>query len=162
MYSVEHNLAIQSRHGAVIFNHIGPGQRADFVVSGFAKQIMEIKKGRRDPVVFVGNIDVTRDFTDVRDIVQAYKTLVEHGENGEVYNICSGREFLVRDVLTKLVEIAEARVTIEEDPGRFRAAEQQRHVGSYLKLHRAAGWRSQFQIDESLRDILDYWGREIR
>lgn len=139
------------------FNHIGPGQREEFVVSGFAKQIVEIKKGRRDATVRVGDIDVTRDFTDVRDIVLAYKALVENGESGETYNVCSGQEFAIRDILARLIDIAGVKVTVEPDPALLRPVQQRRQVGCYSKLRRATGWKPSIQIDQSLQEILVYW-----
>ena len=88
------------------FNHLGPGQAEWFVASDFAKQLAEIKRGRREPVVRVGSIDVTRDFTDVRDVVRAYFLLLAGGTNGEVYNVCSGREHSIRTILKRLIELA--------------------------------------------------------
>src|SRR5262249_17980993 len=85
------------------FNHLGPGQSERFAVSGFAKQIIEIKKGRRAPILWAGDIHVTRDFTDVRDIVRAYQLLVEHGENGESYNVCSGIETSLQEIVDRLM-----------------------------------------------------------
>src|SRR6185312_14920569 len=144
------------------FNHIGPGQRENFVVSAFAKQIIEIKKGLREPILRVGDIDVTRDFTDVRDIVMAYKVLIERGESGEAYNICSGKEVMVREILVRLAEIAGVKVAVVQDPTLFRSGEQRRHVGSYCKLRRATGWQPSIEIDHSLGEILNHWEKELR
>src|SRR5207253_11347484 len=80
-------------------NHIGAGQSERFVVSDFARQVVEIRKGLRPPLIRTGDIDVTRDFTDVRDVVEAYLLLLEQGRRGEVYNVCSGLEHSIRDVL---------------------------------------------------------------
>jgi GDP-4-dehydro-6-deoxy-D-mannose reductase len=143
------------------FNHIGPGQREEFAVSGFAKQLIEIKLGRRKPVLRVGDLEVTRDFTDVRDIVRAYKALLEFGETGKAYNVCSGKELAIKDIVTKLVEIAGLNVTVENDPGLFRLTEQRRHAGCYCRLRRKTGWRPSIEIEQSLREILHYWEKRL-
>jgi len=139
------------------FNHIGPGQSERFVIAGLAKQLVQIKLGLQDPKIFVGNIEVTRDFTDVRDIVRAYKLLLEKGSSGEVYNVCSGREYRIRDLLEKMLEIAGVNVEIAVDPVRLRAAEQKRALGSFQKLNRATGWSPSIPIEKSLGDILSDW-----
>src|SRR5437867_7118859 len=97
------------------FNHIGRGQSDRFVVSDFARQIAAIKQGRHQPVVAVGDIDVTRDFTDVADVVRAYFALLEHGSSGEIYNVCSGKDRSIRSILERLAELAGIDVSIEAD-----------------------------------------------
>jgi GDP-4-dehydro-6-deoxy-D-mannose reductase len=139
------------------FNHIGPGQSERFAISNFAKQIIEIQAARREAVLSVGDIDVSRDFTDVRDVARAYTLLLEHGRNGEVYNVCSGVERSVRSLLVRLLELAHLEARIEQDPARLRKAEQQRVYGSYQKLRADTGWEPQNSIDQSLTDILQTW-----
>jgi GDP-4-dehydro-6-deoxy-D-mannose reductase len=136
------------------FNHIGPGQSTQFAVPAFARQIAEIRRGTRPPFVEVGDIDVTRDFTDVRDIVLAYFALLEKGHSGERYNVCSGRERTVRSLLERLVSLAGTEVEIRPDPARMRPAEQRRAVGDPAKIRNATGWYAQTPIDESLAAIL--------
>ena len=143
------------------FNHIGPGQSERFVVSDFAKQVIEIKKGRRKPTLHVGDIDVTRDFTDVRDAAAAYALLLERGVNGEIYNVCSGVERSVRSLSVRLLEMANVDACIEQDPTRLRVGEQRRFRGSYDKLRRDTGWEPATSIDQSLRDILQYWEEQL-
>ena len=143
------------------FNHIGPRQSERFVVSDFARQVVEIKLGRRQPTVSVGDIDVTRDFTDVRDVVQAYFALLRDGENGEVYNVCSGREQSIRALLLRLAAIAGVKIAIRQDPKRLRKSEQRRVVGDPGKMERATGWRSTTELDESLSLMLHQWEQEI-
>ena len=104
------------------FNHIGWGQSDRFVLSNFARQIVEIRQGRRGPAVAVGDIDVTRDFTDVRDVVHAYFALFASGASGEVYNVCSGRDRSIRSLLDRLAELAGVAITIEQDRARLRKA----------------------------------------
>lgn len=144
------------------FNHIGAGQSARFVISDFAKQLIEIKKGMKEPVIRTGDIDVTRDFLDVRDVVRAYVALLTRGENGEVYNVCSGVERSVRTILGRMMEISGVKPTIVQEPGRFRLSEQKRVVGSPAKLRKHTSWAETISIDESLEAILNYWEQEIK
>ena len=144
------------------FNHLGPGQAEHFVVPDFAKQVTEIKLGRREPVLKVGAIDVTRDFTDVRDVVQAYLALMERGESGEAYNVCSGREFSIREILEELIRLAEVECRIIVDNARLRADERKRNRGSFEKLAKCTGWNPRITLTESLRDVLAYWELKFR
>jgi GDP-4-dehydro-6-deoxy-D-mannose reductase len=139
------------------FNHIGPGQSDRFVVSDFARQVIEIRRREREPVIYTGDIDVTRDFTDVRDVVKAYDLLLARGRGGEVYNVCSGSEFSIRDVLARLLKLAGVEAAIERDPLRLRNAEQRRICGSPQKLERDTGWTRHYSLDQSLTDILLDW-----
>jgi len=144
------------------FNHLGPGQAEHFVVPDFAKQVTEIKLGRREPVLNVGAIDVTRDFTDVRDVVQAYLALMERGESGEAYNVCSGREYSIREILEELIRLAEVECRIIVDNARLRAVERKRNRGSFEKLAKCTGWNPRITLTESLRDVLAYWELKFR
>ncbi len=143
------------------FNHIGPGQSERFALSDFAKQITEIKLRRHEPLLHVGDIDVTRDFTDVRDIVRAYGLLLERGKNGEVYNVCSGREYSIRSLLLRLIAIAGIDVTICQDNDRLRPSEQRRILGSFDKLRKDTGWEPKIAIEQTLHDILDDWSAKL-
>lgn len=143
------------------FNHIGPGQSEHFVVSDFAKQVIEIKFGLRPPVIMVGDVDVTRDFTDVRDVIRAYLLLLERGEDGEVYNVCSGRETSVRDILEMQLAMAGINAEIRKDSRRLRQIEQRRVVASYEKLHQATGWRPEITLEQSIKDILADWEKRL-
>jgi len=142
------------------FNHIGPGQGDQFVVSGFARQVNAIAHGGAEPVVEVGDIDVTRDFLDVRDVIAAYFRLFARGRAGETYNVCSGVERSVRQVLERLLELAGVHATTRAASGRMRPAEQRRMRGSSARLHRDTGWSPSVDLDDSLRAILAYWENE--
>ncbi|MCY0872976.1 MAG: GDP-mannose 4,6-dehydratase, partial [Acidithiobacillus caldus] len=144
------------------FNHIGPGQSPRFVLADFARQVMEIHLGRRVPVLQVGDIDVTRDFTDVRDVVRAYGLLLERGRNGEVYNVCSGREYRIRDLLQQLLALAGVDARIEQDLARLRRAEQRRMVASFAALERDTGWQPVIPMERSLQDVLNDWENALR
>ena len=144
------------------FNHIGSGQSEHFVIPAFARQIAEIRKGLRPPVIEVGDIDVTRDFTDVRDVVRAYFALLERGARGELYNVCSGVERSVRSLLETMIDLAGIEVEIRRDPQRMRPAEQRRAVGDASKLHGATGWRATTPIRESLAAVLQSFEGESK
>jgi GDP-4-dehydro-6-deoxy-D-mannose reductase len=144
------------------FNHIGPGQSPRFAIADFARQVTEIRLGRRAPVLQVGDIDVTRDFTDVRDVVRAYGLLLERGANGECYNVCSGREYRIRDLLQQLITMAGIEASIEQDPARLRRAEQRRMVASFAALHRDTGWQPAIPMEESLQDLLNDWEKALK
>ena len=139
------------------FTHIGPGQSDRFAVSNFAKQIAEIKSGRREPVLYVGDLEATRDYTDVRDIVGAYDLLLQKGANGGIYNVCSGTERPTRLLLNRLLDIAGVSAAISQDPARTRASEQRRVCGNNKKLVEATGWRQSISLDTTLANILSYW-----
>lgn len=143
------------------FNHIGPGQSERFVASSFARQLAEIKLGRRDPVIAVGDVDVTRDVTDARDVVKAYLLLLEQGSTAEIYNVCSGRECWIRDILTTLIELSGVDARFFQDPAKLRTTDQQRLLGSFDKLQRRTGWTPAIELRASLRDTLAYWEREL-
>jgi GDP-4-dehydro-6-deoxy-D-mannose reductase len=108
-----------------------------------------------------GNLDVTRDFSDVRDVVDAYFALIEHGRRGEVYNIGTGRETRLRDVLDTLMRIAGVRAELSTDPTRVRPDEQQRMVADVTKIERDTGWRARIPLEDTLQDILDDWKGKV-
>ena len=151
----------QTQRFAVImtrsFNQLGPGQSERFAISNFGRQIVAIRRGERESVLSVGDIDVTRDYTDVRDAVDAYMLLLERGRNGETYNVCSGSERSMRSILMRMLELAGVEARIEQDASRMRSAEQRRMWGSFEKLRRDTGWQPSIGIDQSLRDILQFW-----
>jgi GDP-4-dehydro-6-deoxy-D-mannose reductase len=144
------------------FNHIGPGQSDRFAIADFARQLVEMRLGRREPILRVGDIDVTRDFTDVRDVVRAYFRLLGNGKNGEVYNVCSGAEYVIRYLLERLCDLARIDVKIEKDMSRFRPTEFRRMCGSYAKLEADTGWHPKIDIETSLLDILNDWESRLK
>ena len=144
------------------FNHIGPGQSDRFAVSDFARQVAEVKVGRRPPVVRVGNLDVTRDFTDVHDVVGAYLALLDRGEAGEIYNVCSGAEHSLRSLLEALISMGGVEVRIEAEGARMRRTEQPRMCGDGTKIRLATGWLPTTPIGESLRGALQSWEEKIK
>lgn len=143
------------------FNHTGAGQRDVFVLPSFARQIAEIKLGRREPVIRVGNLDVKRDFLDVRDVCDAYMALLERGNRGLTYNVCSGRSYGLRDLLDRLCDIAGVEVKIEVDPDRLRPADTPELRGDPARILNDTGWSPQTPIEETLRSLYESWEREI-
>ena len=139
------------------FNHEGPRRGPVFVASDFAKQIADIEKGRRPPVLQVGNLEARRDFTDVRDMVRAYWLALEKCEPGEVYNICTGKAWSIREVLDLLLSMTSAKIEVRQDPARLRPSDVPVLVGDYSKFARTTGWRPTISFDQTLRDMLEYW-----
>jgi len=142
------------------FNHIGPGQRADFVCSSFARQIAQMKAGQIPAVLRTGNLQPERDFTDVRDVVEAYWIAATQGVSGEVYNVASGQPCRMSEIVSWLCELAGVEATIETDPAKLRASEPMRLYGSAAKL-RGLGWTPRIPLKQSLHDILNYWSEII-
>jgi GDP-4-dehydro-6-deoxy-D-mannose reductase len=144
------------------FNHIGPGQSERFVVSDLTRQFARIKAGLQSARITMGNVNVSRDFTDVRDVVRAYLSLVEQGQRGETYNICSGRAVALAQVIDELQHIAGVLADIEVDPTRIRSNEQLVAYGSADLITQATGWQPAIGLQQSLRDTYEYWTREIQ
>lgn len=142
------------------FNHIGPRQESRFVTSSFARQIAQIETGA-DPVIKVGNLSACKDFTDVRDTVRAYHAIVEQGAAGEVYNVCTGKSLRVKSILEELVGQASMPISVEIDPERYRPEPPVNYYGDHAWLTRRTGWLPEIPIQTTLRDILDYWRRQI-
>jgi len=144
------------------FNHIGPGQREQFVVPSFVKQVMQAKKsGARRCHIRTGNTQVIRDFLDVRDVVRAYHSLFEAGRSGEVYNICSGTGRSLDQVLAVLGDVTEMTINHQADPELLRPNELAAIVGSFDKAKRELGWEPLITFRESLIDLVAYWGRQL-
>ena len=139
------------------FNHSGPRRGEVFVISNFAKQIAEIEKGYREPIIKVGNLDAIRDFTDVRDVVIAYLLAVEKCEAGEVYNISSGNGIEIKNILKKLMEMSTKEIKIENDPLRMRPSDVNILLGDSTKFMQKTGWKPEIPIEKTLKDTLDYW-----
>jgi GDP-4-dehydro-6-deoxy-D-mannose reductase len=139
------------------FNHEGPRRGPVFVASDFAKQIADIERGRREPVLHVGNLEARRDFTDVRDMVRAYWLALEKGEPGEVYNICSGKAYAIREVLDLLLGMTKSRIEVRPDPKRLRPSDVPVLLGDHAKFSAVTGWQPTIPFERTLADMLDYW-----
>ncbi|TSC71971.1 MAG: GDP-D-mannose dehydratase [Parcubacteria group bacterium Gr01-1014_38] len=139
------------------FPHFGPGQKPGFFTADVASQLAAIAAGDRPPVLRVGNLDVVRDYTDVRDVVRAYTLLLERGVLGEVYNVGSGHGVAIRELLDELIRLAGVRVRVEQDPEKARPTEIPALIGDSAKLRAATGWAPIIPLSQTLQDILAWW-----
>jgi GDP-4-dehydro-6-deoxy-D-mannose reductase len=143
------------------FNHTGPGQREDFVLANFARQVAEIKRGTREPVIEVGNLDIRRDFLDVRDVCDAYVVLLKKGHAGETYNVCSGNSYRIRDLLDRLCALAQIKVDVRVDEARIRPVDMPDLRGNGTKIYEHTGWRPKLDINQTLKSMLEDWDRKL-
>lgn len=139
------------------FSHTGPGQSPDFVCPGFAKQMAEACLEKREPVLSVGDLTALRDFTDVRDVVRGYRLLMEKGENGQAYNICSGQSRKISDILEILLSFCDKEIRVESDPEKLRPVTIPETRGSSEKITSATGWEPEIPFNKTLQDIYDHW-----
>ncbi len=143
------------------FNHTGPRRGDVFICSNFAKQIALIEKKKQEPVIFVGNLDAQRDFTDVRDIVRAYWLSLEKGKKGEVYNIGTGKAYRVKDILDMLLSLAGDDVEVRVDPDRLRPSDVPILLSDSTKFRKITGWEPNIPFTQSLKDLLDFWRERV-
>ena len=141
------------------FNHEGPRRGPVFVASDFAKQVADIERGLKEPVIHVGNLEARRDFTDVRDMVRAYWLSLEKGEPGEVYNICSGKAWRIRDMLDLLLGMTKQKIEVREDPARLRPSDVPVLLGDHSKFTDRTGWKPSIPFEKTLADMLEFWRR---
>lgn len=142
------------------FNHFGPGQRPDFVVPAFAKQIADIEHGLSEPVIRVGNLHVNRDFLDVRDVAAAYSAVIEDFDrlpNGSILNIASGQAVSIESILNKLLSFSTKTVSVSVDPERFRSNDVPLVAGDATKFRDFFGWHPRYTLDETLMATLNYF-----
>lgn len=132
---------------------IGPGQKPGFVINDWCKQVAEGKK-----TLVTGNLSIKRDFTDVRDGAEAYLLLIQKGKAGEIYNVCSGKSRELKEVIKILKQVAGTDFKVDEDKNRFKNKDPRELFGDNSKL-KALGWREKCSLKESLKDIIDYWGK---
>ncbi|KKQ48306.1 MAG: NAD-dependent epimerase/dehydratase [Candidatus Shapirobacteria bacterium GW2011_GWE1_38_10] len=139
------------------FNHTGPGQGAGFLAPDVANQIVEAENGIRDPVIFTGDLSARRDFSDVRDIVRAYRLLIEKAKAGERFVISSGHSIPVKDVVDTLLSLAKVRIEHRIDPKRNRPLDIADLYGSHDKLTQVTGWEPEIPLEKTLSDLLDWY-----
>jgi len=143
------------------FNHLGPGQGPGFVAADFARQLVEAELGWRAPVIEVGNLEARRDFTDVRDVVRAYAALVQGNWWGQVFNVASGRAVRIGRLLELLLRETRAPVEVRADAARMRPSDVPEFYGDAGKLRDAIGWQPRIPLDETLRDVMQYWRERL-
>ncbi len=143
------------------FNHLGPYQTKDFVVSSFTRQVASQLAKETNPIVLnVGNVDVVRDFTDVRDVVEAYYKLLLQGQSGQIYNVCSGKSYAIKDVIKMIESIIGRKIEWAVAKDNVRPAENKKIIGSYQKLAKATGWAPKISMEQSLSDLIHYWSQK--
>jgi GDP-4-dehydro-6-deoxy-D-mannose reductase len=143
------------------FNHLGPRMKNSLVASNFSKQIAMIEKAKQEPVIYVGNLGVIRDFTDVRDIARAYWLSLKKCKPGEAYNICSGKGYKIKEVLEILLGFSKKKIKIMQERSRFRPSDAPVLIGDNTKFCGQAGWKPKISLERSLEDILNYWRSEV-
>lgn len=138
------------------FNHVGPGQSSSFVVSALAERIVKAQVAGSTSIA-IGNLSPRRDLTDVRDVVRAYRLLVERGTPGEVYNVCSGHDVAISEVARRLLALAGAELELVTDPSLARPVDVPVLRGDATRLSTATGWAPSIDLDDTLRDVLHHW-----
>jgi GDP-4-dehydro-6-deoxy-D-mannose reductase len=144
------------------FNHTGPRQSSKFVCSKFARQVAEIDLGVHPPTILAGNIHVVRDFSDVRDIVRGYHDLLEKGEPGEVYQLCSGHPVSIESILKSVISFASKPVQVSVDKSLLRHHEAAEVWGDYSKARLAVGWEPRHGLTDTLRALKLYWEAKVK
>ncbi len=143
------------------FNHTGPRRGENFVTSNFSKQIAEIEKAKKPPVLYVGNLEAKRDFTDVRDVVRAYWLALEKGQPGETYNIASGKCYTIQEMLDLLLSFSTIEIEVKEDPARLRPSDVEILLGDYTLFHQTTGWKPEIPFEQTMEDLLNYWRERV-
>lgn len=143
------------------FNHIGPTQAPMFVVADFCKQVAEIEKGIREPIMYVGNLEAQRDFTDVRDVVRAYAMLIEMGEPGETYNVGSGCAISIRRILELIISLSSKDIKVEIDPNKLRPIDVPIIEANTAKMRNLTGWEPKITLEQTIEETLDYWRKRV-
>jgi len=143
------------------FNHTGPRRGDVFVTSNFSKQVAEIEKGLKEPVMYVGNLNAKRDFSDVRDIVKAYWLAATKCEYGEVYNICSEQTRTIRSLLDLLLGMTDKNIEIKQDPARMRPSDVEVLHGDCSKFREKTDWKPEIPFEKTMGDLLNYWRERV-
>lgn len=150
----------QQRYGMKIccvraFNHIGIGQSENFAIPSFCKQVAQIEKSGMPGVIRAGNLAVQRDFSSVKDVVRAYRMIVEKGSYGKIYNVGSGKTYSLRELLDYIISLCSQEIVVEIDPGRFRPADISRICCDNTLIKRELGWMQKFDIYDTLREMFE-------
>ncbi len=143
------------------FNHTGPRRGETFAESNFAKQVAMIEKGKQEPIIHVGNLEASRDYTDVRDMVKAYILAVEKCDSGQSYNICTGKAIKIGDLLDLLLSFSKLRVDIQKDQQRMRPSDVPVLLGDNSKFVAKTGWKPEIPFEKTMKDLLDYWRARV-
>ena len=142
------------------FSHTGPGQSATFAIPAFARQLARIERGEQKPEISVGNLEAQRDLLDVRDVVEAYRLLLERGFPGGTYNVANAKPVAMREILDRLRALCTTPTEVQVDPNRLRPADIACSTGDALKIRTVTGWQPRYALDTTLGDTLAYWRTE--
>jgi GDP-4-dehydro-6-deoxy-D-mannose reductase len=156
-----------AQHGMAVvrvrpFNHTGPGHDPRFVIPSLARQLAKIEAGMHEPVLLVGNLDVARDFTDVRDMVRAYRLALVAGVPGDVYNLGRGRSVRIAEMVDELIAMCRVRVEVRVDPALLRPSDIPRQEADTRKFTALTGWQPRIPWHTTLRDTFEYWREKVR
>ena len=158
LYARQHGLRVMTVRP---YNHIGPGQDPHFVVASFAAQLAAISQQQAPPILKVGNLDSRRDFSDVRDVARAYRLLLEHGQQGRAYNLCSQQTTTIRAILDQLCDLSGAHPVVEVDPQRYRPDGERPGLDT-TRIETDIHWKPEIPMSATLRDILTEATRTLR
>lgn len=143
------------------FNHVGPGQSPQFVVSDFCKQVVEVEKGLREPVIHVGNLKAKRDFTDVRDVVAAYECLIRDGVSGETYNVGAGNAYSIQEILDQIIALSGQEIQVQVEAERLRPIDVPIISADVTKISQHTDWKRKITLEQTLQDTLEYWREQL-
>ena len=143
------------------FNHMGPRQTPQFVISDFCNQAVRIEKGLQEPIIYVGNLDSRRDFTDVRDIVRAYTLLIQYGIAGETYNVGSGNAKTIQSILDLILSKSERKIEVKVDRKKLRPIDVPIIEADISKIYRDTGWKPEISLETTVEDMLNYWRENL-
>lgn len=143
------------------FNHIGPGQSDIFVVSDFCRQAVMAEAGKKEPVISVGNLDAERDFTDVRDIVRAYSSLMKSGHSGQTYNVGSGTARSIQSMLDLILTRTSVKIEVVRDASRMRPSDVPAIAADISRIRTDTGWEPVLPLENTIEDIMNYWRKNI-
>ncbi|MBI2425239.1 MAG: GDP-mannose 4,6-dehydratase [Candidatus Hydrogenedentes bacterium] len=144
------------------FNHSGPGQSTSYVLPSLAQQVARAASGIAEPVIHVGNLEATRDFLHVHDVVRAYERIARDGHPGDVFNVCSGTAHSIQSVLDAFLSFAGVKIAVEQDPDRMRPSEVPAVLGSHKKLTECTGWEPEIPFETLLRKIYDHHAAQLQ
>ena len=138
-----------------VFNMTGPGEPDTMVCSALVQQIRKINEQKVKPIIYTGNLSPQRDFIDVRDVVRAYWLVINKGKPGEIYNVCSGRAYSIKEVLAKLIKISGIKkIIIKQSPDKIKTVDIPIQIGNYRKIRKDTGWKPEISFKQTLKDIL--------
>ncbi len=135
------------------FNHTGIGQNESFVLPSFCKQVAEIEKSKKPGTLYVGNLDVVRDFSDVRDIVKAYALILENDKDGQLYNVGSGNGYSIKEMLNYIISLSNQNIDVVIDPNKVRKTDTPFIVCDSSKIQNELGWKNKYTIQETLKGM---------